>query len=301
MLAALLLQTNVWASSSGSSKAPLEGAYPIVLSHGIFGWGDSDGDGLISMLEYWGGMDRYLRQQGATVYAPQKTAANSNEYRAAELKNKLLYYMAANNHSKVHILGHSMGGLDSRYMISNLSMRSKVASLTTLNSPHRGSPIANIIDRVVADWLKPFVGTVIDSLTALLYGYGSQESLEGLASLTTAGMDTFNQYTPNANGVKYFSYGSYMTWADPIQHPLLAGLQPACAIGGQIKGLGSRNDGLVPYESLKWGTFKGRPSTSWYVSGLDHLQVSNTLYTGQAWFDVEDFFLSMATNAKNSQ
>ena len=80
MLAALLLQTNVWASSSGSSKAPLEGAYPIVLSHGIFGWGDSDGDGLISMLEYWGGMDRYLRQQGATVYAPQKTAANSNEY-----------------------------------------------------------------------------------------------------------------------------------------------------------------------------------------------------------------------------
>ena len=93
-----------------------------------------------------------------------------------------------------------MGGLDSRYMISNLSMRSKVASLTTLNSPHRGSPIANIIDRVIADWLKPFVGTVIDSLTALLYGYGSQESLEGLASLTTAGMDTFNQYTPNARG-----------------------------------------------------------------------------------------------------
>lgn len=301
VLLALFLNAGLAASSSGSQKDPLEGSYPIVLSHGIFGWGDSDGNGTISMLEYWGGMDRYLRSQGATVYAPQKSAANSNEYRAEELKEKLLYYMAANNYDVVHIMGHSMGGLDSRYMISNLGMKDKIASLTTINSPHLGSPIADIIDDVIPDWLKPFVGSVIDGLAGLLYGSGSQESLDGLASLTTDGMADFNSYTPNQSSVDYFSYTSYMTWADPIQHPLLFALQPACAAGGLFEGLGAKNDGLVPYESAKWGTFKGRPDTAWYVTGLDHLQVSNTLYTGQVWFDVEGFYLDMAKNAMNSQ
>ena len=43
----------------------------------------------------------------------------------------------------VHLFGHSMGGLDSRHMISRLGMASRVLSLTTLGSPHRGSPFAD--------------------------------------------------------------------------------------------------------------------------------------------------------------
>ena len=96
-------------AGGGSSSKPLAGSYPIVLSHGLFGWGDSDGSGVISIVEYWGGMDDYLRSQGVAVYAPTKTATQSNEYRAQELKNKLNYWMAANGYSKVHILGHALG------------------------------------------------------------------------------------------------------------------------------------------------------------------------------------------------
>ena len=45
---------------------------------------------------------------------------------------------------KIHIIAHSMGGLDSRYMISKLGMADRVLSLTTISTPHHGSPIADI-------------------------------------------------------------------------------------------------------------------------------------------------------------
>ena len=68
-----------------------------------------------------------------------------------------------------------------------------------------------------------------------------------------------------------------------------------------FKGMGGANDGLVPVSSAKWGVYKGGPSYSWWVTGIDHLQITNTLWTGQAYFDVEGFFLGMAQNAKNNQ
>ena len=300
LVIALTMTGSVYAGGGGSNPQPLAGTYPIVLSHGLFGWGDET-NGIINIASYWGGMDDYLRSQGAVVYAPAKTAAASNEARAQQLKNSLLYWMAANGYTKVHIFGHSQGGLDSRYMVSNLGMASRVRTLTTISSPHRGSPVADIVEGVIPNWLEPFVGSVINGLVGLVYGNSQQDALAAMNSLRTSGMNAFNSYTPNASGVKYYSYTSHMTWADPIQHPLLWLLQPACAAGGLFKGMGASNDGLVPVSSAKWGTYKGEPSYAWYVSGLDHLQIVNALYSGQAYFDVEGFFLSMAQNAKNNQ
>lgn len=299
-LAALCLATPVFAGGGGSSSKPLQGSYPIVLSHGLFGWGD-ESTGLISITEYWGGMDDYLRSQGAPVYAPTKTAAQSNEARGAELRDKVLYYMAANGYSKVHVLGHSQGGLDSRYMISNLGLASKVRTLTTLNSPHYGSPIADIVSAVIPDWAKPFVSGALGVIVKIVWGGGQQNAIAALNSLTTGGMSAFNNYTPNNSNVKYFSYGSAITIPDLIQHPLMGILQPACAAGGLFNGQGLTNDGLVPLSSQKWGTWKGGPSYAWYVTGIDHLQASNSLGSGNAWYDVEGYFLSMAQNAKNNQ
>ncbi len=301
LLCLVLMTSTVFASGGGSSSKPLAGSYPIVLSHGLFGWGDSDPAGLIGIVRYWGGMDDYLRSQGAAVYAPTKTATQSNEYRAGELKTKINLWMAANGYSKVNIIGHSQGGLDSRYMIANLGMASKVRIYTSLCSPHRGSPVADLVNVIIPDWLKPSVNIVLGALVKLVWGGSNQNAVAALKSLTTEGMASFNSYTPNASTVKYYSYGSHMTWADPIQHPLMFILHPIMAIGGMMKGLGADNDGLVNIASAKWGTWKGEPSYAFWVSGVDHLEASNTLYSGQTWFDVQGFFLKMASNAKANQ
>ncbi|TGK06838.1 lipase [Leptospira semungkisensis] len=291
---------SLFASGGGSSSKPLAGSYPIILSHGLFGWG-TDSSGIISIVNYWGGMDSYLTSQGATVYAPTKTAAQSNETRGTELNSKVLVYMAANGFSKVHILGHSQGGLDSRYAITNLGLSSKVSTLTTLNTPHRGSPIADIVNTVLPDWIKPFVNAILGVVVQLVYGGGNQNALGALGSLTTSGTAAFNTRTPNVAAVKYYSYGSYITVPDLIQHPLMGILQPACAAGGLFNGQGATCDGLVPYSSLQWGTFKGGPDYGILTTGVDHLEASNTLNSGKPWYDVEGYFLKMAQNAKANQ
>ncbi|MBN8221550.1 MAG: lipase [Spirochaetes bacterium] len=301
VLAAGLFACSQLFAGAGSSTPSLNGSYPIVFSHGMFGWGANDTSSLIGIFKYWGGMDDYLRSRGAVVYAPGKSALQSNAFRAQELKDKINTFMAAGGYSKVHIIGHSQGGLDSRYMIANLGMASKVSTLTTLSTPHYGAPIADIILGVVPSWLLPFVNTTVSTLTKIVWGGSSNNLNASLNSLTTTNAASFNSTTPNSAGVKYYSYGSKVTLPDLIQHPLMGLLVPITGVGGVAKGQGLDNDGLVPLSSAKWGTWKGSPSYGILTTGLDHLEVSNTLSLGEAWFDVRSFWLTMAVNAKSNQ
>lgn len=292
-----LLTSVLSASGGGSSGKPLSGSYPIVLAHGLFGWGNNS-----TVIDYWGGNAAYLTGQGAVVLTPSVTALNSSASRAAQLKTAILTAMAANNYTgKVHIIGHSQGGLDARYMVSNLSMSSKVATVTTLNTPHQGSPIANIVLAVIPNWALPYVSTIINALSGLVYGDSSQNATAALKLLTTDGAKTFNASAPNVSGVKYFSYGSTISVADLVQHPAMGLLQPICAIGAPFYGMSVANDGVVPDSSQRWGTWKGGPSIPVLTTGIDHLEATNALYLGQLWYDTNAYFLKMANNAKSNQ
>lgn len=286
------------AGSGGSSSNQLKGMYPIVLSHGMSGWGD-DATGLTKVIEYWSAAD-YLRSQGAVVYSPTKTAFTSSEVRAQELKDKVNTFMASGGYTKIHIIGHSQGGLDPRYMITNLGMASKVVTFTSVNTPHRGSPIADLVKTVVPSWALPYVGAGLNAvLSTILYGGSKQNAIAGLNSLTVAGTTAFNNATPDVSTVKYYSYGSTITIPDLIQHPMMGILYPICGMGGVLNGQGLANDGLVPLSSQKWGTWKGGPSTSILVTGIDHIEaVNNTL---GSWYDLNGYYLKIALNAKTGQ
>lgn len=294
-----VLLTILFAASSPVAAGPLSGSYPVVLAHGILGFDDTNGlaNGLI---KYWGGLDGYLRGQGVPVLTPGVTALNGPNYRGPQLKSAILYWMAANNYSKVHIIAHSQGGLDSRYMVANLGMSGKVRSITTVNSVHRGTPVADVALAVIPSWLQPTVGTLLNLLGQAIYG-SKQDVIAMAKSLTTGYLSTFNNTSPNHSAVKYFSYASAMTIADLVQHPLMGLTYPITWTGGVFNGQGGKNDGVVPYSSQKWGTFKGDPATPWYATGVDHLQATNFAKTGQLWYDVHGYYLTMATNAKNNQ
>lgn len=298
----LLISGSVFAGGGGDGEVakPLEGSHPIVLVHGLFGWGDSESS-LLGIGKYWGGMDDHLRAQGVPVLAPYSLATQSSAHRAGIVKNKVNEWMAANGYQKVHLIGHSQGGLDIRYLASNLNMSHKIATVTTLNSVHTGSPTADIVEGAIPDWLEPYVGTVVEALIKLVYGGDELNALAAMNQLTTTGVAAFNATTPDTAGVKYFSYGSKMTLPDPIQHPFMFAIFPVTTIGGTFKGQGATNDGLVPLTSQKWGTWMGGPSYSLLVSGVDHLQACNGVWTGNAWYDVEGYFLAMGQNAKNNQ
>lgn len=111
--------------------------YPIVLVHGLFGWGGRE----IAGLNYWGGTSSLrdiLNNAGYEVYTPSIGPVASNWDRACELYAYLVggtvdygqYHSAQNGHArygrtfpgvlpelndadsalKIHLVGHSMGG-----------------------------------------------------------------------------------------------------------------------------------------------------------------------------------------------
>src|SRR6202163_260619 len=79
----------------------------------------------------------------------------------------------------IHIIAHSMGGLDSRTLIARnlhgLSVPGRIASLTTLSTPHRGSPVADLLAgprpddprRLVYDGLSQALGLLGVDIGAL--------------------------------------------------------------------------------------------------------------------------------------
>ena len=286
--------------SSSVSANSLNGMC-IGLVHGILGFDDTKGlaNGLV---KYWGGLDNYLRSQGAKVLTPGSSAMSNIQNRAWETKSQLATWMAANGCTKVHLIGHSQGGLVVRYIAANTGFASKVASVTTINSLHKGAPLADISLAVIPGFLQPSVNLVISTLAKLIYRDGRpQDAIEMAKSLTVNYLKTFNTATPNVSGIKYYSYGSKMAWADPIQHPLMAPTYPITWAGGLYYGLGGANDGVVPFTSQAWGSWKGEPSANWYATGIDHLQATNFEWTGQNFFNVTGWYLAIATNAKALQ
>ncbi|MBR31760.1 MAG: lipase [Spirochaetaceae bacterium] len=300
LILALLPTASVFAGGEGPK--PLDGSYPIVLNHGLFGWGNDGDAGAIGILDAWGGLDEYLREEGAPVFAPSVTAVQSSAVRAQVLKEKLNYWMAARGFTKVNLIGHSQGGLDGRYMVSNLGMSDKVAVLTTVATPHRGSPSSNALKDDVPDWAEPYIADLINMLVPLIWGGSTQQDvLAVLEQLSTDGMAAFNQYTPDSSNTRYYSYGTRMKYVDYIQHPLMAGSLESICAGGEEYGLGCANDGTIPLQTTKWGTFMGEPNYPWYSSGVDHLQSANGAGLGYLSYDPEGFYLQIATNAMNNQ
>ena len=289
-------------SATGISAGALSGQC-YVLVHGILGFDDTNGlaNGLV---KYWGGLDGYLRGQGAKVATPGSSAANDLATRAGQIKSFLEGtssnpgWRITNGCAKVHLIGHSQGGLVSRYLVKNLSYSSKVASVTSVNTPHVGSPVADVVLGVIPSWLQPFVNVVLSTFATIMYRDGRPQDVVAMGkSLTVSYCKAFNKSTPNVSGLKYYSYGSNMAWADLIQHPLMGITYPATWAGGLAYGQGSANDGIVPESSQKWGTWKGGPSTYWYATGIDHLEATNFEWWGQNYYDVNGYYLKIAKNA----
>jgi triacylglycerol lipase len=201
---------------------------PIVLVHGLFGF-DRLGVAGMTLVNYFPGIPDLLQAAGNRVLIPFLTPTGAVADRAAQLKDFLVKTSA---NEPVHLIAHSMGGLDSRYMISCLGMAERVLSLTTIGTPHRGSSFAdwgiNRLERIV----KPAL-----DLIGLPY--------QGFYDLTRTRCQAFNETVVDAPGVRYFSVAGRHDG-----HYLHAGwLLPY----GIVKAAEGDNDGIVSVESARYG------------------------------------------------
>ncbi len=187
-------------------------------------------------LHYFKGISRHLRNHGFNVYQSTVSFSAGLNQRGNDLKKEVETALNLRpEKSKVHIIGHSMGGLDARFMISKLGMADKVASLTTIGTPHNGTSFA--------DWC------IANEADELIESFRNCINLDGFADLTTTACATFNnlvQADEIANGVVYQTY-SAVDERKNIFEPLKLSWDIINANEGE-------NDGLVPRQSQQWTT-----------------------------------------------
>ncbi|KAH9817571.1 triacylglycerol lipase [Melampsora americana] len=148
--------------------------YPIVLCHGLYGFSVRGPTSFPKFqIHYWGKLLKILRNKlGIKVIIGKVPSTGSIKQRAISL-NQMLKDDLSIKHSDLNFLGHSMGGLDARYLISHLKphLDYNPVSLTTVCTPHRGSPFM--------DWCRANIGVGFQESDDQ---FNSQESTQTLDS-----------------------------------------------------------------------------------------------------------------------
>ncbi len=189
-------------------------------------------------LHYFRYVARALREGGFEVHAPSVSFAGSMARRAADLREAVERILAGRGPgAKVHIIGHSMGGLDARCMIALLGMGDRVASLTTIGTPHLGTSVAEWRLEELA-WPRRAI--------RLLETLGIDGS--GAFDLTRTNCARFNtevEAAEAANAVTYIAWASSRDAEERVFLPL----RRAWRILRAREGPG---DGLVSVASQHW-------------------------------------------------
>ena len=224
--------------------------YPLVLAPGVLGF-----DKLVGVVDYWYGIPGGLKDGGAKVYVTSASAFNSSELRGEQLLKQTQDILAITGAAKVNLMGHSHGGYSVRYVADVIPTR--VASLTMVHSPVKGSPVADLVRGVApagtfTDTVVQTVGTAVSNLITFLAGNSYKEDfMASMDSFTKTGSAAFIAKHPNgvpttacgegaytANGIRNYSWSGTTTVANV--------LDPLDTFFGLTGLAGSEaNDGLV--------------------------------------------------------
>ena len=278
--------------------------YPIVFGHGMAGFIQIGSDPF--GLDYWYQILPDLARNGANVWATRVSPFNSSEVRGEQLAQQVDEILAITGAKKVNLIGHSHGGPTIRYVAGVIP--NKVASLTSVGAPHKGSPVADLILKAEDTLIeKPLVEGINLVSKTITWAQGldpksfPHNSLEGGRSLTVAGSSAFNKKFPigmpntacgegayQQSGIYNYSFtgiGQVTNILDP---------DSALKVTALLIDGGKNNDGLVSRCSAKFGKTI-RDDYNW-----NHLDEVNMVFGLKALFapDPVDVYRQHANRLK---
>jgi triacylglycerol lipase len=300
----------VVARDAGPSLGP---PYPIVLLHGMAGFDQLQN--LPLGVTYFEGVVEDLRQHGEPeVFVTLAPPYDTSEVRAVAIAAQIDAILASTHRAKVNLVGHSQGGLDARILAGSngLAYGDRIASVTTIATPHRGTRLTDAALGLLAGAPKADVDALTDALLKLLqktfYEVQTDPNLrEQLVTLSQKQQLTvFNPKYVDDPRVTYASYagrtnlqsGLFDCSAKFPNEPLRldpanpAFLPTASLLAGPLN---HSNDGLVTVESAKWGTFM-------QCVPADHLKQVGVLSLSQknlvSGFDHREFFRTVVARIR---
>ena len=251
--------------------------YPILMVHGVF-FRDFE------HLNYWGRVPQELIDNGATIFYGEHNSAATVEKSGEELAKRIKEIKAQTGCEKVNVIAHSKGGLDMRYAISKCGAYEDVASLTTINTPHRGCEFADFLLDKIPEAQKQTVAKAYNAGAAAL-GDVDPDFIGAVTDLTHKACEKRNEEVLDREEVYYQSVGS-------IQKKPLSGRFPLNMSYLLVKFFDGRNDGLVGEKSFPWGSdFKMlEPSGKRGISHGDMIDLNRENIKD---FDVREFYVNL--------
>ena len=210
--------------------------YPVVLAHGILAHDRK------SLIDFWGRIPEVLRSHSIKVFFGNIDAWGDYKSNALLLKENIDRILSETKTEKVNIIAHSKGGIDSRYLIWKHDFGDKVASLTTICTPHHGAEIADLIfmKKIVH---TPNVRNVLKTFGEW-YGDTNPDMYNVNYQLTTFKMKEFNEQVIMDEKVYYKSV--YTTMKNAFNDLMLFYSYL------YIKKISGANDGVVSEKSAIW-------------------------------------------------
>ncbi len=232
--------------------------YPVVLIHGA-GFRDR------KYLNYWGRIPKALMNNGCSIFYGHQDSWATIENNAIIIKNRIEKIIEETGTEKVNLIAHSKGGLESRYVISSLDMSSKIASLTTIATPHHGSKTMVVIFKLPKVLLR--LVSVFTNLWFRMLGDAKPDFYNVCGQFTTDFAEKFNNDNPDSLDVYYQSYAAVMNNSLSDMFMLIPHF-----VVNLIEG---ENDGLVTPKSAAWTNFRGvfRGSTKRGISHADEVDI----------------------------
>ncbi len=259
----------------------LELRYPLFFVHGMGFRG-------FRRLGYWGRVPAMLQKEGIPAFFTQQDANGSIESNAKQLASALELVLNETGAEKVNIIAHSKGGLEARFLVSSLGYAGRIASVTTLSTPHGGSVT---VDKLLR-FPRPLVrfGCKMADFWFRLLGDATPHTYQAILSFQTAQAAEFNNKNPDAPAVYYQSYAFVMKhWYSDcfmlLPHLLVHHWEGA-------------NDGFLPPSAVQWGNFRGvfSGSGSRGISHMDEVDARRRRFTakqGEGLQDILELYIAI--------
>ena len=256
--------------------------YPILFVHGVF-FRDFE------HLNYWGRIPGELEKNGAVCYYGNHNSAAAVKDSAVELRERIREIVEKTGCERVNIIAHSKGGLDSRCAISLEGMGPYVASLTTINTPHRGCEFADFLLSKIPKAQQQMVARTYNAAAAKL-GDINPDFLAAVYDLTHAECMERNEQVQDSPLVYYQSFGSKLTKA-------VSGRFPLNFTHPLVKYFDGANDGLVGEASFPWGDHY-QFLTNTKKRGISHADMIDLNRENIPGFDVREFYVQLVADLK---
>ena len=249
--------------------------YPLLLVHGVF-FRDFD------HFNYWGRIPAELEKNGATIYYGEHNSAAAVNDSALELEKRIREIVEQTGCGKVNIIAHSKGGLDSRTAIATTSAKQYVASLTTINTPHRGCEFADYLLDEIPEKQQLAIAKQYNTLAAFL---------AAVYDLTSQKCRERNEIIHDDPDIFYQSVGSVMNEASSGQFPLNFTYR-------LVKYFDGENDGLVGIDSFNWGSSLQMVRLEKKGRGISHGDMIDLNRENLKGLDIREFYVQLVSDLR---